>query len=380
MITSPLGIYVHIPYCVRKCNYCDFCSRGIGCSPVKDEYIDRLISEIRAYGKYGKMSVSTVYFGGGTPSLLSPKQLEKVAFALDLTFDFEKNVEFTLEANPGTLDADKLSAFRSLGVNRLSLGVQSVNSNELSSLGRIHTYDDFLDSYLTARKCGYDNVSVDLMYGIPEMTPFSLRHTLDTVLGLSPEHVSLYGLIIEEGTPFFNMQDRLSLPSVDDECDMYYDSASLLASHGYSHYEISNYARPGFESRHNLKYWRAENYIGFGASAASYFDGKRYVNTKNIDEYISSAGLNYEGEELLNDGERAYEYVMLRLRLREGFSLREYRERFGMDFLTERRELVKRLVASGLAELSDDRFSLTERGFYVSNSILTEILWYYHLT
>ncbi len=374
MTTEPLGIYVHVPYCVRKCNYCDFCSRGIGTASVEDRYIDRLISEIESYSEHGKLPVDTIYFGGGTPSLLSAHQLERVVSALNLTFNVEKNVEFTLEANPGTVDEAKLRDFRSLGVNRLSLGVQSVNAEELSSLGRIHTPEDFIRSFSTARECGFDNVSVDLMYGIPNMTRASLRRTLDTVLDLCPEHISLYGLIIEEGTPFYEIQDTLPLPSVDEECDMYYDAASLLSLHGYSHYEISNYARTGYESRHNLKYWRLSEYVGFGASAASYFGGRRYVNTRSMREYISSARLKYETEEILTPEDMAYEYVMLGLRLREGISLDSYRRLFGRDFLDGRRGVIDRLVKEGLAELSTERFALTERGFYVSNSVLAEIL------
>jgi len=374
MTTDSLGVYVHIPYCVRKCNYCDFCSRGIGNTPVDDRYIDSLISEIRSLKSDKRRKIDTVYVGGGTPSLLSPKQLENIIFALKFTFHFEKNVEFTLEANPGTVSFDKLSLFRSLGVNRLSFGVQSMNQTELSALGRIHSLKDVYDSYRAARDAGFDNVSFDLMYGIPGMTLRSHKDTLGSVLDLSPEHISLYGLILEEGTKFFDMKDKLNLPSLDEECDMYYEAAELLSKHGYSHYEISNYAKRGFESRHNLKYWTLREYVGFGASAASFYGGRRLVNTSNIDEYILSQGLKYEREENVSATDAAYEYVMLGLRLRDGISLCDYRERFGTDFLDGRRELIERLVSSGLAHLSFDRFALTERGFYVSNSILTEIL------
>lgn len=373
MTTKPIGIYVHIPYCVRKCNYCDFCSRGIGKGAVPDTYIERLVSEIEAYSGEG-CAANTLYFGGGTPSLLSPLQLERVVNTLGRIFTFDNSTEFTFEANPGTLDEMKLRDFHTLGVNRLSLGLQSTHRRELSALGRIHTYEDFLDCFLSARAVGFDNINVDLMYGIPHMTASSFRETLLRVTDLSPEHLSLYGLILEEGTPFYSVKDTLPLPNEDAECDMYYEAADILASRGYSHYEISNYTKTGCESRHNLKYWKREEYLGFGASAASYYRSRQFSNTENIDEYISSVGKDYKTEEFIDTASLAYEYAMLRLRLKEGISLSAYRDAFGYDFLERRRDTVDRLVKAGLATLDKDRFALSERGFYVSNSILTEIL------
>ena len=373
MTTKPIGVYVHIPYCVRKCNYCDFCSCGIGRSSVPDAYIKRLKNEIKAYTGMG-LTLDTLYFGGGTPSLLSPSQLEDVLLSLRSVFDFLPNTEFTLEANPGTVNREKLCDFKSLGLTRLSVGLQSTHKNELSALGRIHTYEEFLSCYRDARSVGIDNINVDLMYGIPHMTLNSFRDTLFRVTDLSPEHLSLYGLILEEGTPFYAARDTLPLPSDDTECDMYYSAADVLSSRGYMHYEISNYAKAGFESRHNLKYWRREEYLGFGASAASFFGGRQLTNTANIGEYVSLDGRSYEAEEAADEVSFAYEYAMLRLRLKEGIFLSDYRERFGTDFLEGRQDTVSRLVRAGLATLDTDRFALTERGFYVSNSILTEIL------
>ena len=374
MIIDPIGVYVHIPYCIRKCNYCDFCSLPKGGEGVPDAYVDRLVDEITAYRENDKIPASTLYFGGGTPSLLKPEQLEKIISALKLVFDFSIDLEFTIESNPGTVTADKLRAFKSLGCNRLSLGVQSMIDSELSSLGRIHTAKDSEHAFAAARAAGFGNVSLDLMYGIPGQSINTFRYTLERVLELSPEHLSVYGLIVEPGTPFFRERDSLIFPSEDEECDMYYMASDLLRERGYAHYEISNYAREGFSSRHNLKYWRAEEYIGIGASAASYFRRRRYVNTSRVAEYLCSRGVNYISDELIDVDTAAYEYAMMRLRLSEGVSLSDYRRRFGRDLLSDREEELRRLEALGLVTLDGDRFNLSERGFYLSNTILTEIL------
>lgn len=340
---------------------------------VPSEYINRLTSEIRANSDEIR-PCDTIYFGGGTPSILSPDQLEKVFDAVNSSFSIEKGAEITLEVNPGTVDKKKLSAFRSLGVTRLSIGLQSTHKDELSALGRIHTYDEFLECYSDARTVGFDNINLDLMYGIPHMTASSFRETLDRVTELSPEHLSLYGLILEEGTPLHRMKDTLPFPTEDAECDMYFEAAKILRKNGYSHYEISNYAKPGYESRHNLKYWSRDEYIGFGASAASYYGGKQLTNTHDINEYIFSSEKKYESEEPSDGDTLAFEYAMLRLRLKDGILLSEYKRRFGRDFAYGREQKLRRLADLGLAVFDLDRFCLTEQGFYVSNSILTEIL------
>ena len=374
MITDPLGLYIHVPFCVRKCKYCDFCSLPIADKSVPDEYIDRLKDEIEAYSEYGKMPLSTIYIGGGTPSILSAEQLEKICSAIKYHFNFDKNIEFTLEANPGTVTREKLLGYRECGVNRISFGLQSIHDTELSALGRIHTFDDFLDSYNIARECGFDNINIDLMYGIPHQTIASFSKTLEKIISLFPEHISVYGLIVEEGTPFYDLKDKLPLPNEGCECDMYYLACGLLKEAGYSHYEISNYARCGYESRHNLKYWRAENYIGIGTSAASYFCGKRYVNSRSVREYLGQTGLNYHTVEEVDRNCQMFEYAMMRLRLSEGFSLEDYKARFGTDFTLGKRSILNKLCERGLIKIDGGRLFLTERGFYVSNAILTEIL------
>ena len=374
MTTDNLGLYVHIPYCIRKCSYCDFCSLPLGDGAVPDNYIARLIDEIRAYSKAERRVLTTIYFGGGTPSLLAPDKMRLIVSAIRESFDIADNAEITFEANPGTLTEEKAGEYRRLGFNRVSMGLQSIHNNEMKKLGRIHDYEDFLRSYNLLRKAGFDNINVDLMYGIPDQTKESFALTLENIIALAPEHISCYGLIIEEGTPFYKMADELNIPELDDECDMYELAARMLADNGYSHYEISNYARAGFESRHNLIYWNSDDYIGVGAAAHSCLDGIRRSNTEDVGEYVSSHGILPKEEHTPDEDEAAYTYAMLKLRLKSGFSLSEYRERFGRSFLDGRESAIANMEKNGLLKLENDRIFLTEKGFYVSNGILVEIL------
>ena len=373
MTTDRVGLYLHVPFCVRKCNYCDFCSFNMSSVDWRDEYIDRLCEEILSY-KGKEIKINSIFFGGGTPSLLTAEEFERIVSTIRSTFCVLPDTEFTVEANPRTLDKQKLSAFVKHGVNRLSIGLQSVHENELKILGRIHNYEEFCDSYNLARQCGIDNINVDLMYGIPEQTMDSFRETLATILALKPEHISLYGLILEEGTLFFEKQGDLNLPCEDLECDMYYLACDMLRDNGYSHYEISNYALPGRECRHNLKYWRSQEYIGVGLSAYSYFDEKRYGNVDDPREYFHKKSVKYDQIESIDYAKSQYEYVMLRLRLAEGFSLIDYKERFGVDFLLGREDIISRLMSAGYINIVDDRIFLTEMGFYISNSIINEFI------
>lgn len=374
MTTDGIGLYIHIPFCVSKCKYCDFASFGGLSESVRGKYISALISELEGYKREPKILIDTVFFGGGTPSLLSEGNMEKILSKARECFDISENAEITVEVNPKTAEYDKLSAFRTLGVNRLSIGLQSIHENELKKLGRIHTFDDFLSTFKTAREVGFNNISVDIMYGIPEQTVDSFKETLDTLIALNPEHISSYGLIIEEGTPFFESRDTLPLPDEDTEELMYRMAVERLASAGYSHYEISNYAKDGFTCRHNLKYWRDEEYIGVGLAAYSYFEGVRFGNTRNFSEYISAPTNARADTEHLTAEDEAYEYAMMRLRLSEGISLSDYRERFSVDFLTSRREGIEKYVGAGLLSLNGDRVSLTDAGFYLSNTIMSELL------
>lgn len=372
MRADGVGLYVHVPFCLRKCNYCDFCSFPPEKVENRAGYIDRLCEEIRSY-REKNLTLDSIFFGGGTPSLLTQSEFGKIVDAIEECFGISPLCEFTLEANPATLTEEKISFYLSRGVNRLSIGLQSIHKNELKKLGRIHSFSDFLESYNLARRCGIQNINVDLMYGIPEQTAESFRETLERITALLPEHISVYGLIIEDGTPFFNERDSLPLPDEDNECDMYFSAARILSGFGYSHYEISNYAKPGRECKHNLKYWRAEEYIGVGVSAYSYFDKRRYGNTKDIEKYICGTGSATDSV-MLDGADLAYEYVMLHMRLGEGFLLSEYERIFGNSFTAGREEVIKKLADRGYVLISGDRISLTERGFYVSNYILTELI------
>ncbi len=373
MTTKPVGLYVHIPFCVKKCNYCDFCSFPEGMVDWRESYISALCSEIELY-KGRNIALDSIFFGGGTPSLLSVNEFSRVVETIKECFSLTPDFEFTVEANPKTLDIYKMRSFVSFGVNRLSIGLQSIHENEMKKLGRIHNFIDFKECYDMARRCEIENINVDLMYGIPEQTMDSFSKTLDEIIALKPEHLSLYGLILEEGTRFFEKKDSLALPTDDTECDMYYLACRRLSDAGYSHYEISNYALDGHKCRHNLKYWRDEEYIGVGLSAYSYFDGRRFGNSRDIMEYLRGNCAKYDSGEIISCSDEAYEYVMLGLRLSEGLSLSEYKKRFCIDFLDGREDLVDSLVKADYMKISDGRISLTERGFYVSNTILTELI------
>lgn len=374
MKTENIGLYVHIPFCLKKCNYCDFCSYSDLNKCQREGYISSLLREIDSYKCEEKIGVDTVFFGGGTPSLLTSEEFTLICEKIKNTFSVSDNVEFTVEANPKTLTEEKLRTYVSCGVNRISIGMQTIHENERKILGRIHSFEDFKISYQLALKSGIKNVNVDVMYGIPEQTLESFKETLNAVVTLNPAHISAYGLILEEGTNFWKTKHNLDLPGEETECVMYDFLCEFLSSHGYKHYEISNFSKPGYESLHNLKYWRNQKYIGVGISAYSYFNSKRYGNTLKFSEYLSETSAKYSSCEVIDKDAEAYEYAMLRLRLAEGISLSEYKKQFGKDFLYGKEEKINAYIKSGYVKFSNDRIALTEKGFYVSNAILTELL------
>ena len=336
----------------------------------RTRYIEHLCSEIRSYKKES-VSLDTVFFGGGTPSLLTPSEICMLMDSIEESFSLSDDTEFTVEVNPATLTEASLDAFISRGANRFSIGLQSIHENELKKLGRIHTYEDFLSTYKMLRDYGIQNISIDLMFGIPEQTIDTLNKTLDAIFALDPEHISAYGLIIEEGTPFFKAKNTLPLPTEDEEREMYFHIAKKLKTHGYEHYEISNFGKPRRHSRHNLKYWRCEEYIGVGLSAHSYYNGVRAGNSRDINEYYQG-----KGRELthLTYDDTAFEFVMLALRLSDGFSLDEYKTHFGKDFLSGREEKLSFYRSGDFLKINDGRLFLTEKGFYVSNTIISDLL------
>ena len=322
----------------------------------------------------------TVFIGGGTPTMLSKKQMKELVNCIRSSFKLDKDVEFTVEANPGTVDKRYLSSLVNMGINRISFGLQSANDNELRALGRIHTRDEFLQSYKDARAAGFKNVNIDLMYGIPEQTKESFENTLRFVKDLSPEHISVYGLKIEEGTPFYEKREVLPLPDEESEYRMYREAHTSLSAAGYKHYEISNYARQGYESRHNMRYWRDELYLGFGVSAHSYFGGQRYAYTDDVEKYVCEMETPKNMADVLSECSdidvftQETEFVMLRLRLFDGLVLSEYKKEFGRDFLLKYGDRIKKFVDGGFMSLDSTRLAFTVKGMYVSNYILSEML------
>ncbi len=378
---QPLGIYIHIPFCKSKCGYCDFCSHPPESEREIERYLNALMLNMQDFSAAAQgCSVDTVYIGGGTPTLLAPKQLHALLDCVRDAFDVEKDAEITAEANPGTVDRRALRALRKSGVNRISFGLQSANDAELRALGRIHTRADFEKSYADARQAGFENINIDLMYGIPYQTRESFAKTLDFVRALSPEHLSVYGLKIEEGTPFYARRDSLPLPDEETEYKLYLDAHRTLSDAGFEHYEVSNFARRGFRSRHNLRYWLDENYLGFGVAAHSYFNNQRYAYVSDMDAYIREmesprdmAGILSECTDI-DVFTKETEYVMLRLRLFEGLSLDAYKATFGRDFLAKYGKKLERYIAGGFMRAKVGRIAFTVKGMYVSNYILSDLL------
>lgn len=371
-----LGIYIHIPFCKSKCAYCDFYSGNFSAAD-REEYLFCLVEHIKRLAPTADdYAVDSIFLGGGTPTVIGGEGIARIGEALSIAFHLSRDTEFSVEANPGTVERADLGTMKRAGVNRISFGLQSSHDSELKALSRIHSYSEFLSAYSDARNAGFDNINIDLMYGLPDQTVDSFAETVERVSALSPEHLSLYGLKIEDGTPFGRMRDRLVLPDEDSEYEMYLMAADLLGAAGYRHYEISNYAKPGQECRHNLKYWDALEYIGFGPSAYSYFGGRRYGYIGDLTEYIAAvkAGCEpIEYSEEITEKDREAEYIMLRLRLRDGITRGDFYDRFGIDFAEKYREKLSKYISLGIMENDRDRYYLGDRGMYVSNTVISDI-------
>ena len=377
---KPLGIYVHIPFCKSKCHYCDFCSSPAN-DKTKSEYVKALIDDISsetARNYFSDHVVDTIYLGGGTPTCLAPDVLDSIINAILSVYSVSNEAEITAECNPGTVNYDDLSSLRQSGFNRLSLGLQSTHDNELNSLGRIHNFKDFDSTFDNARKAGFNNISVDLMYGIPQQTLLSFEQTLRTLINYSPEHISAYSLKIEPGTNFFKNKENLMLPDEDCEYNMYESAVNILGSAGYSHYEISNYAKVGYISKHNFKYWNCDDYAGFGVSAHSCIGTNRYSTTPFIEKYLNSyerPSKSYVSlEESLSLSEFAEEYIMMRMRLSFGISMGEFANRFGFNFKEKYFSRLLPFIKSGHIICNDDSIYFSNKGMYISNYILSSIL------
>ena len=365
---APLSLYIHIPFCKSKCAYCDFASFP-GREAMWEAYFAALCGEIRA-AKDDIHRVETVFFGGGTPSVVPEKHIAAALAAAREAFPFAPGAEVSLEANPGTLTMEKLRAYREMGVNRLSIGVQSFDARLLRDIGRIHTPGEAVEAVRMAREAGFVNIGIDLMYGLPGQDVPTWEATLKTAVSLPLKHVSAYALIVEAGTPMAAREGEL--PGEEATLAMQRLGTRALAAAGFARYEISNYARSGFACRHNAVYWRRGEYLGFGCAAHSFFAGERFCNPSHLEDYLR--GARRVARERV-DGEAAREEtLMLSTRMCEGLSLGRWREEFGEDFRAGREGALERLARAGLLEVCNGRLRLTERGMEVHNAVVLELL------
>ena len=373
---KPLGLYLHIPFCVQKCGYCDFYS--VPDKELMKDYVSALLTHIRSYGALcSGYTVDTVYIGGGTPTCLGPKYLGRILQEVRNKFPLADDAEITVECNPESTDKKMLEMMKKQGVNRLSFGVQSAHDDELKAIGRLHTFQQAKDAVDLAREKGFSNISLDLMYGLPGQSLTAWETTLEHVLELAPEHMSCYGLKVEPGTP---LDDRVvrgeKLPDDDQQADMYLWTVERLAAAGYRQYEISNFARAGFQSRHNLKYWLTRPYLGFGPGAHSDFGGRRFSFVRDLDAYIDgvlNGGPIIDEDDLIPKRERSGEYLMLRLRTTWGIEEWEYRREYFMNFDPIEQKLAE-YEHRGWAARDGQRWRLTPQGFLVSNQLIGELL------
>ena len=402
-----LELYIHIPFCVQKCAYCDFLSAPAD-AETRSGYVEALIREIRAAkSKYSGYRVSTVFLGGGTPSILEGDETARIFHALFQSFDIAADAEVTMEANPGTVTEEKAEVWKTSGVNRLSIGLQSVNDRELRMLGRIHTFGEFLHTWETVHRAGFENVNIDLISAIPGQTAGSWEKTLRTAAELEPEHLSAYSLIVEEGTPFYDwyggqeQTDSIAaagirrdmmppLPDEDEEREIYQLTKWILEEYGYHRYEISNYAKDGYECRHNLGYWERKEYLGLGLGASSLIRECRFRNTADMEKYLKILAdpAKYPGKyaeaevenmlaeeyETLTRSDRMEEFMFLGLRKTAGIREADFRNIFGEDIRQVYGKQIGKLIGQGLLAGSDGRLYLTERGIDISNYVFSEFM------
>ncbi len=374
-----IGLYVHIPYCRQKCSYCDFNSYA-SMEGTVPEYFNALNNEISSYSDMLQgFTVKTVFMGGGTPSYVDSKYMHQLMSSLNRHMNIEGDAEISIETNPGTLTEKKLSVYREAGINRLSIGLQAWQNSLLKYLGRIHNIEDFITNYKLALKAGFNNINVDLIFGIPGQSIKDWTDTIDNISQLDITHLSCYSLKIEEGTPFGLQLEKGKLKAVEDELDreMYWLAIEKLRNNGFKQYEISNFAREGYECRHNLVYWNAEEYVGFGAGAHSYFNKKRFNNVGDIHRYSSLINNNestIENVQAIDEQDSMSEYMILRLRLVEGVLSKDFEQRFGVALSTKYSKQIERLVSSGLADFNGNKLRLTQKGLDLANQAFVEFI------
>ena len=380
-----IELYIHIPFCVKKCNYCDFLSFPSG-TEKQAEYAAQIIKELTFRSALcGEYTVSSVFIGGGTPSVISEKLISEIMEAIDKYYYVKPDMEVTIECNPASAMKHRFDEYKKAGINRLSIGLQSADNAELKMLGRVHTFEDFLKSYQSARMEGFNNINIDLINCFPMQSLKTWKRTLKNVLMLKPEHVSVYNLIVEEGTPFYDMREKglLLMPTEEEQAEIDGFTKECMLRYGFSRYEFSNFSKPGHECRHNIGYWTGVSYMGFGIGAASYFDGMRWKNTTDLDEYMKiDFSRDAEGicERLMTETvkltreNRMEEFVFLGMRMLKGISAEDFRRNFAAELESVFEKPLKSNIEKGLIERAEDRYRLTERGIEVSNVVLSEFL------
>ena len=377
MEPKEIGIYIHIPFCKRKCYYCDFISYSNKCDKV-EEYIETVIKEINTYN-LEKYNVTTIYIGGGTPSYINAKYILKILEELKNRLKNNKtnfeNIEITIEINPGTVNKEKLQDYKEAGINRLSIGLQSTNNELLKEIGRIHTYEEFIETYKTAIKVGFDNINVDLMLGLPNQTIQDLKDSLKKIIKLDPNHISVYSLILEESTILYQNVEKglIRLPDEEDERRMYWYTKSWLELNGYKQYEISNFSKWRKESKHNLNCWEQKEYTGLGTAAHSYLDGNRYSNAESLEEYIKDFNKKTI-HEVQSEEDKKKEYMILGLRKIKGVSILKFKEKFGENPIYLYRKELEKLVNEELVIIDGDFIKLTNKGLDFANLVWEEFV------
>lgn len=376
---NPIGVYIHIPFCERKCLYCDFNS-GPASDGFKKQYIEGLIKEILLYKAVLKnRRIKTLFIGGGTPSSVPPSLFEQLLVTLHEVIDFHEVEEFTIEANPGTIDEEKLQLYLKYGINRISFGVQSFEDNLLKRIGRLHNCVEAIDSIKLAKKLGFNNINIDLMHNLPEMTSEDLYSSIDLAEELGVTHISLYSLILEEGTPLFNEFEQKGLPlmSEEEERRVFHQALKRLDDYGFKRYEVSNFAKEGKQCAHNMIYWGVDDYIGLGVSAHGKYMYTRYHNEASIESYLNKlnkGGYPIVEKEVLSQEDEAFECIMLGLRLIEGIDLENYYKRFGIDLEEKYEQVINEQIQHGTLCLKEGRLFLTAYGQDISNNVIVEFM------
>lgn len=373
------GIYIHIPFCKKKCKYCDFISFSCD-EDIQEKYFKSLIEEIKNKEIIENKEVTTIYIGGGTPSLVNSKYIRQILEEINKKFKIYKDAEITIEINPGTVSKEKILEYKEIGINRISIGLQSTNDRILNLIGRIHNYSQFLDTYNTLKE-EFENINIDLMLAIPTQTEKELVDSLYEVINLKPKHISIYSLIVEENTEIERMIENGTLEYIDEETErkMYWKTKKILENNGFNHYEISNFAKKGFESKHNLDCWNQEEYLGFGLAAHSYIDNKRLSNINNLQEYIKNIENNEFNKNVIlheeqNRESKAKEFMLIGLRKIHGISISEFERRFRINPLFYFRFEISKLTEDGLIEVDLDNIRLTQKGLDLANIVFEQFI------